>query len=196
MSTVVMWPANCWKTGRNLNSHSVNANIDANRWRKYMDGPAIAITVTLIVMLVGIIGTILPLVPGIPLIFTAMIAYGWYEGFALISAEYLVIMGILAIIAVIADHLAPLIGVKYFGASRYAMIGAVIGFLIGIILFPPFGMIIGALAGAVIGEYYEIEDWPLALKAGLGSVAGFVSGILFQIAIALVMSISFVVKIV
>lgn len=161
-----------------------------------MDGPAIAITITLIAMLLGIIGTMLPFVPGIPLIYMAMIAYGWYEGFNIISAEYLVIMGILVILAVIADHLSPLIGVKYFGASRYAMIGAIIGFLVGIIFFPPFGMIVGALAGAVLGEYFELEDWQQALKAGLGSVAGFVSGILFQIAIALVMTVSFVIKIV
>lgn len=161
-----------------------------------MEGHQIALTITIIVMLIGLVGTILPFVPGIPLIYMAMIAYGWYEGFNRVGAEYLVIMGILVILAVIADHLSPLIGVKYFGASRYAMIGAVIGFIIGIVFFPPLGMIIGALAGAVLGEYYELEDWSLAWKAGLGSIAGFVSGILFQIAIALVMTVSFVVTIV
>lgn len=161
-----------------------------------MDASTIALILALIVVLTGLIGTLLPFVPGIPLIYLAMIGYGWYEGFNLVSAEYLVIMGILVIMAVIADHFATLIGVKYFGASRYAMIGAIAGFLIGIIFYPPFGMILGALAGAVIGEYYELEDWPKAFKVGLGSVAGFVSGIIFQILIALVMTVSFVIRIV
>lgn len=150
----------------------------------------------MIFMLMGLIGTMLPFVPGIPLIFVTMAGYGWYEGFQQMSPEYLVIMGILALAAVLADHLSPLIGVTFFGSTKYAMIGAVLGFVIGIIWFPPFGPILGALAGAVIGEYFALEDWELAFKAGIGSFAGFVSGILFQIAIALAMVVSFIVRIV
>ncbi|MDD2621031.1 MAG: DUF456 family protein, partial [Syntrophomonadaceae bacterium] len=60
----------------------------------------------LILIILGIAGTVLPLIPGIPLIFVSIAAYGWYEGFHVVTPKYLVIMAGLTVIAVFVEYLS------------------------------------------------------------------------------------------
>src|SRR6185312_10516928 len=102
-----------------------------------------------ILILVGIIGTVLPALPGVPLVFAGMLLAAWADGFQHVGLWTLIGLGVLTIIAVAVDFLAGLAGAKRVGASRLALIGvaggtlqraanvgvgAWIGFLVGTVL--------------------------------------------------------------
>lgn len=147
----------------------------------------------IILMLIGIMGTIVPLLPGVPLVFVAICAYGWYEGFSVITPKLIVFFATLTILSMFVTYLAAALGVKQFGSSKYGIWGALLGTIIGIIIFPPLGILIGPWIGAFIGEYIHLHDVNKSVKAGLGAVVGLISGLAFELLIALVMAIWFLV---
>ncbi|MBC7075041.1 MAG: DUF456 domain-containing protein [Syntrophomonadaceae bacterium] len=149
--------------------------------------------IAVILVLVGFAGTILPLLPGIPLIFLAIAGYGWYEGFKAITVEYLLVMAGLTVLSVIVDYISSVLGARYFGSSKKGIWGALLGTFIGIFLFPPVGILLGPWLGAVIGEYFEQHDINKAMKVGIGTVVGLFSGMIFKIMVGLVMTASFLV---
>lgn len=146
-------------------------------------------------ILLGIAGTILPFIPGIPLIFVVMAAYGWYDGFQAVTPKFLAIMGGLAVLSIFIDYLAALLGARHFGSSRKGMIGAVLGIVIGLFVFPPLGLFVGPWVGAVIGERIEGKEWKASMQAGLGSIIGLFSGMLFQLVLAIIMFIAFLIAV-
>lgn len=151
--------------------------------------------VVIIAMLIGTAGTILPVLPGIALIFVAALFYGWYEGFATITANYLIVLGILTLLSMLFTYLATVMGTRRFGSGKWGSLGALIGLVLGLFLFPPLGLIIGPLAGAFIGEYLTQQDFKQAAQAVLGALIGLFSGIVFNALIALGMVISFLVRV-
>ena len=143
----------------------------------------------LIFMLVGLLGVILPVLPGIPLIFGVALVFSILTDFTYLSGQTIIIMGILAVISLILDWIATLFGVKKMGGSKAGIFGAFIGMIVG--LFIPgvgiFGFIIGAFVGAFIFELLVNRESKKALKAGLGSFIGFLAGGLLKLVIRAVM---------
>ena len=160
-----------------------------------MSVPTIILVAAIILCLVGILGTILPMLPGVALIFAVILAYGWWEGFQVITFNYLLILGLLTVLSALLNYLSTVMGAKYFGSTRAGLIGAFLGVFVGIFIFPPLGIIIGPLAGAFIGEYIARQDANRALRAGIGAVIGMFSGMVFQFALAMGFFISFLVKV-
>lgn len=147
----------------------------------------------IILIVIGVAGTVVPLIPGIPLIFVSILAYGWHEGFNVITPKYLAIMGALTVLAVIIDYLSTVLGAKYFGSSKKGVWGALLGTFAGLFLFPPLGILIGPWLGASIGEYIDCNDLNKAMKAGVGTVVGLFSGMIFTFILSLIMLISFLI---
>lgn len=147
----------------------------------------------IVAMVIGAAGTVLPILPGIPLIFCAALFYGWFEGFKLITPTYLVILGILTVFSVLFSYLSTTFGARYFGSGRAGSWGAVIGLVLGIFVFPPIGILLGPFLGAFLGEYLTKNDPNQAVKAALGALIGLFSGIVFNLLIALGMLISFLI---
>lgn len=161
-----------------------------------MASNALLLIVVFLLILVGIAGTIVPLIPGIPLIFISIAAYGWYEGFQQVTPKYLVIIGAVTVLSVIIDYLSTAIGAKYAGSSKKGIWGAFIGTFVGAFFFPPLGILIGPWLGAFIGEYIELQDVGKAAKTGFGTVLGLFSGIIFNLILALIILISFIIVII
>ena len=140
----------------------------------------------LIIMAVGLAGVILPILPGVPLIFTAAALYGILTGFEEISFNLLLIFACLTVISLVFDYFANYFSVKKMGGGTAGAIGAVIGLLIGIfvhwlaiILFPfLFAVAFELIAGRKRGK---------ALKAGTGAFIGLLLGGLFRFIIGCVM---------
>jgi len=156
-----------------------------------MDGWVLVIT--LVVILIGIAGTFVPILPGVPLVFVAIAAYGWHEGFQTVSPKYLVIIAGVTVLSLFVDYLSTYLGAKYFGSSRKGVYGAIIGSIIGLFMFPPVGLLFGPWVGAIIGEILEGNDWNKALRSGMGAVIGLFSGMAFKIMLATMMLISFLI---
>ncbi|NLU49992.1 MAG: DUF456 domain-containing protein [Syntrophomonadaceae bacterium] len=147
----------------------------------------------ILIMLIGLAGTFLPIVPGIPLIFLAIAGYGWYEGFHHVSPGYLAVMGGLAILSVLVDYLAGVLGAKYYGSSRAGIWGAFIGGILGIFWGGPLGIVIGPWLGAVVGEYLQLKDIEKALQVGTGTVVGIFAGVVAKVIIGAAMVVSFLI---
>ena len=90
------------------------------------------------------------------------------------------------------DYIVPVWGTKKFGGSKAGMWGAAIGLVLGLIFFPPLGIIIGPFAGAVIGEAITGKDAASSFKAGLGSLLGLMIGIGLKLAASIAMTYYFI----
>jgi hypothetical protein len=153
------------------------------------------VVITLAVILLGIAGTFVPVLPGVPLVFIAIAAYGWHEGFINVTPRYLVIIAGVTVLSLFVDYLSTYLGAKYFGSSKKGLYGAVIGSFVGLFIFPPAGLLIGPWVGAIMGEFLEGNDWNKAWRSGMGAVIGLFSGIAFKLVLATVMLVSFLIVI-
>ena len=154
------------------------------------------IIVVILLLLAGMAGTVVPFIPGIPLVFIGIAAYGWYDNFQTIDAQYLIVLACLTLLSVFMDYLSTMLGAKYFGSTKQGTWGALLGTVIGLFLFPPIGIIAGPFVGAIIGESMAGKDSRAALKVALGTVAGLFTGMLFNVILAIGMVLSFIIKLI
>jgi uncharacterized protein YqgC (DUF456 family) len=150
-----------------------------------MDPLYFNIAATLLVV-VGLAGTILPVLPGVPLVFCGLLVAAWGDGFQRVGAVTLVILGLLTAVAVAADFVASAFGAKKVGASPRAVAGATIGAIVGIFFGLP-GLVLGPFAGAVIGELSANRPLLHAGKAGLGTWLGLLLGSIAKLTLAFLM---------
>jgi len=151
---------------------------------------------TIALMLIGLIGSVLPFIPGSPLILLGAFIYAWYTDFLIVTWGTLVILLLLTVLSQILDYLASILGAKKFGASRWGMSGAFLGGIIGLFSGGILGILIGPFIGALLLELLHGQDLPASLKIGLGTLVGFLGGAIGKIIIALTMIGIFLVKII
>jgi uncharacterized protein YqgC (DUF456 family) len=140
----------------------------------------ILIGLGIIFMIAGIFGCVLPLLPGPPLNYTGLLLLHLTTAFQF-STRFLVIWGIVTVVVYALDYIIPVWGTKKFGGSKRGVWGSMIGLIAGMFFFPPFGIIIGPFAGAVIGELTAGKDSKAALKSGFGSFVGFLTGTILKL---------------
>lgn len=136
-----------------------------------------------ILVLVGIGGVILPALPGLPLVFAGMLLAAWAGDFQQIGWFPLVVLGLMTLLSVAVDFFATMVGAKRVGASRKALIGAVVGTFAGL-FFGPIGLFVGPFAGALLGELWHGKELGQATKVGLGTWLGIVLGIVLKLGLA------------
>lgn len=150
----------------------------------------ILLTFAIILMILGIIGCLVPVLPGPPLSYLGMILLH-FSKFADFSSNILITMAFIAVLVTILDYIVPVWGTKRFGGSKYGTRGATVGLIIGLFL-GPLGIIIGPFIGAFVGELIFKDDIKYALKAGFGSLLGFLTGIGLKLAASFIMTFYFV----
>jgi uncharacterized protein len=139
-----------------------------------------------ILVLVGIAGVILPALPGLPLVFAGMLLAAWAGDFQQIGWVTLVVLGLLTLLSVGVDFFATLIGAKRVGASKKALIGAVLGTFAGL-FFGPIGLFAGPFVGALLGELWHGREIGQAAKVGLGTWLGILLGTVLKLGLAFAM---------
>jgi len=137
-------------------------------------------------LLVGLVGTFLPSIPGTGLILAGIGLHAIATGFDPIGPWRLGLFAVLALTAVALDYAAAALGAKRFGGSGWAVAGAVVGALVGIFL-GPVGLLVGPAVGAVLAEYAYCRRLDASLRSGVGTVVGMVVGAAAKFALALVM---------
>lgn len=128
--------------------------------------------------IVGIIGCFIPMIPGPPISFLGLVTIYCLSDDQ-ISPWALTFYGIITIITVILDYVIPSLGVKYFGGTKYGKWGSFIGTLIGLCYFP-IGLLLGPFLGAFIGELIGRQSRSMAFKSGVGSLLGFIFGVMMK----------------
>ena len=129
----------------------------------------------LLLMLIGIIGSILPVLPGILISWLGLLML-YFAPSIPFDSTFITITGVFAITLYVLDYIIPAMGTKKFGGSKAGMWGTTIGLIVGIIAPIPFGILIGPFVGAFIGEtVFNKTEGPEAFRAAIGSFIGFLS---------------------
>jgi uncharacterized protein YqgC (DUF456 family) len=153
-----------------------------------------------ICILVGVIGSILPGLPGPPLSYLGLLLIHWTR-FAQFSFKMLAIWAVIVIIVAVLDYVVPIWGTKKFGGTKAGVRGSTIGLIIGVILLPMLGIVLGPFGlfgilggpfiGAWIGERSAGQDTSKSMRAAIGSFIGFLAGTFMKIAVSLVLAFYF-----
>ena len=142
---------------------------------------------TIVLFAVGLIGTVLPVIPGTTIILAAAIIHRMMLGAEKsIGWRSIAILLLLTLATYALDFLSGYFGAKYFGATKWGVFGAVIGALVGIV-FGIIGLFIGPVIGAITGEFIAGKRLIDAGRAGWGSLLGNLGGMVGKLVIALVM---------
>ena len=150
---------------------------------------------TIVLFAVGLVGTIAPVLPGTTIILAAVILHrimlgqdksiGWYT---------IIVLALLTLASYALDVLAGYFGAKYFGATKWGTLGAILGALIGL-FFGLIGLFIGPVIGAIAGEAIAGKRMIDAGRAGWGSLLGNLGAMLAKLIIALAMITIFLISV-
>ena len=138
-------------------------------------------------LLAGIVGAFLPVLPGPPLSYAGMFLIH-FTSITSFSANVLITFGIITLLITLADFLLPIWGTKFGKGTRHGMWGASIGLVIGIFFFPPFGVLIGPLAGAWVAEKVNGKENRDAFRSAVGSFAGLLLGVVLKFTVSIAMT--------
>jgi uncharacterized protein YqgC (DUF456 family) len=142
--------------------------------------------IAFILMLVGILGSFLPVLPGPPISWVGLLLLYLTKA---VPMNYTV-LGItlfVAIVVGILDYIIPAKGTKRFGGSKYGIWGTNIGLIVGILAPIPLGFIIGPFVGAFVGELMnDSKDSQKAFKAATGSFIGFLASTFIKFVVSMV----------
>ncbi len=141
----------------------------------------------------GVLLTFIPTTPGIPYMLFVTGLFSVLTKFDVVKPWMLAVFAGITLLSIIVDYSAGLIGAKLGGASKTSVIVGLIGLVIGLIVFPPFGALIGLFAGVFLAELIEFKDHAKALKAASYSLVTTVIGALVNIALAITFFILFLI---
>ena len=151
-----------------------------------MDSTTLYYVIAAILILVGFAGTVLPALPGLPLMFAGMLLAAWAGDFALIGGWTIGVLALMTVLALGIDFIAGLLGAKRVGASRLALVGAAVGTLVGLFFGLP-GLLLGPFVGAVVGELAHTRHAGTAAKVGVGTWVGLLLGTILKLTVACAM---------
>jgi uncharacterized protein YqgC (DUF456 family) len=134
----------------------------------------------------GLAGSVLPFLPGTPLILAGALVHALVTDFTPIGVGRLLILAAITALAQVLDYLAGALGAKKFGGSLWAVIGAVIGGVLGLFFGPP-GLVLGPVVGAIAGEFLKSGELEHSLRAGFGALVGMAVGLLARFTLAFTM---------
>jgi hypothetical protein len=137
-------------------------------------------------LLVGLAGVVLPALPGSALLVLGAVLVAWAEGFTRVSGWTVAGCALVGVAIWVVDLAAGVLGAKAFGASKWAVIGAGLGLLVGLFLGLP-GIVLGPAVGAIVLEYARDPNFERAMKAGVGAFLGFVLGTAVKVALSFVL---------
>ncbi|HEX7914652.1 DUF456 domain-containing protein, partial [Rudaea sp.] len=136
---------------------------------------ALYFVLSAVLILVGLAGTVIPALPGVPLVFAGMLLAAWTDHFQHVGVFTLIVLGVLSLLALAIDFVASLLGAKRVGASPHAIWGAMIGTVVGLFFSLP-GLIFGPFLGAVAGELLVGSQLSRATHVGVGTWLGLLFG--------------------
>ncbi|HAZ31097.1 MAG TPA: DUF456 domain-containing protein [Dehalococcoidia bacterium] len=153
------------------------------------------IIIAYLLMFAGLAGTVIPFLPGTPLILIGAIVYAIATDFAVIDGWLIAILALICVGAELLEYIAGAIGARKYGASKSGVYGAIIGALAGIFILFPIGILIGSIAGAVAGELLAGAGGAKAIRAGFGAIIGALGGMVLKFIAGVAMIVMILIRI-
>ncbi len=154
-----------------------------------------ALILAILLFIVGLLGTILPILPGAILIYGGMLLYGYLTKFATLDANFFLLQALVLGLIFSVDFLASAVGTRRFKGSKQAAWGAVIGTIVGLIFLGPLGIIIGPFLGAVGAELLRGIQVKQAVRVGFGTLVGILGGTVLKLFAGILMIVYFFIRI-
>lgn len=146
---------------------------------------------TTCLLLVGLIGSVVPFLPGPFLIFIAGLVHTWLLPTHGMSTSGIVLLSVLLVVAYVVDFVSGAMGARWFGASRWGIGGVFVGGLVGM-FFGPVGLILGPLVGGISCELiFAKKRLQPAAKSAWGSLLGAGVGLLVRVIVSIAMIATF-----
>jgi uncharacterized protein YqgC (DUF456 family) len=139
-----------------------------------------------LLVLIGFAGTILPGIPGVPLVFLGLILGAAADGFERVGWPSLLLAALLTLAGIAVDFVAAALGAKRVGASPWALVGAAVGSLVGLFFGIP-GLLLGPFVGAGAGEWIARRDLRRAGRVGFATWLGLLFAAVAKIGIVFAM---------
>lgn len=159
-------------------------------WFDWFPGESIATslkwTAVIGMIVAGFIGTFLPVLPGTSLIFVGILVHYFSMGMEESGLTWvsLVIIGLIWIATILIDWFSGAIGAKWFGSSKWGIVGAILGGIVGLFFSIP-GLIIGPIVGVFVAEMiFAKKKIKPAANSTVGTVVGGLAGLLSKVILA------------
>ncbi len=135
---------------------------------------------------IGVVGTIVPILPGLPMIFVGAWLIAWLGHYEEISMGIVILLGVLTIVGIAIDWVAQTLGAKKAGATKLGVVGSLIGTILGIFT-GLWGLLFMPLIGAFIGEFIDHQDAIRSGKVGIATWVGMLAGTVIKLGLAFTM---------
>lgn len=145
-----------------------------------------------VAMVIGIFGTVVPLLPGLPIVWAAALVYGLVEGFGIVGWICFAIITIVGVAGAIAGVVVPQRKVQGGGAPFSTTVVGVIGGIVGFFVIPIVGIVVGGVIGVLVAERLRTGDWNQAWASTKRALVGFGVGALVQMGAGVVMMLTWV----
>lgn len=155
----------------------------------------IALVLSIMFFIAGLLGTVLPVLPGAILIYSGMLLYGFMTRFATLDVNFFILQALVLVVIFFVDFLSSAVATQRFGGSKYAAWGAVIGSILGVLSFGPLGIVVGPFIGAVGTELILGKDLNRAIYVGFGTLMGVLGGTFLKLCAEIAMIIYFFIRI-
>ncbi|MGN6314423.1 MAG: DUF456 domain-containing protein [Rhodanobacteraceae bacterium] len=139
-----------------------------------------------VLIAIGLVGTVLPILPGVPIMFGGMWLAAWAGHYERVGLATLILLGTLAAISIALDFVAGALGAKRVGANARAQWGAFLGAVVGIFFGIP-GLILGPFIGAVIGQLTSGSGVEHSTRVGIATWIGLLFGTIAKLALSFTM---------
>ena len=150
----------------------------------------------IVLMALGLIGTVIPIVPGTTIILAAAVVHRVALGAdRSLGWSALIAILVLTLVTYAIDAAAGYMGAKRFGATKWGLIGGAAGALIGLFFGFPFGLFVGPVIGAIAGELIGGKEIMKAGRAGWGTFLGGLAGVIAKLFIGLIMIVIFLMNV-
>ncbi|PKQ43759.1 DUF456 domain-containing protein [Confluentibacter flavum] len=145
----------------------------------------IIITFASLLMVLGLLGSFLPVIPGPFTSWVGLLLLYFTEAIPT-NLTLIIVTLVIAVLISVLDYIIPSMGTKRFGGTRAGVIGTSIGLVVGLFAPIPGGIIIGPFIGAFIGELINKSNSKTALKAAFGSFIGFLASTFIKFIVAVI----------
>lgn len=134
-----------------------------------------------LLLVASIVGCVLPVLPGPPLAYAGILLLHFTDKIHF-TTHQLVIWLVVVVVLQVVDYITPLLGSKYSGGTSFGNRGCIAGTILGM-FFMPWGLIIGPFVGAIAGEMMGGQDLAQAIRAGIGTLLGYLFGTLMKVVV-------------